>query len=158
MAEYKIVFRILLVAYIFTLVYFGLRDYDELQSENDMNESNKFELDDAVIQKIQKAFQTEVIENKIYLNKDISLQLLAQTLNTNTKYLSKFINREYNMSFIHLINSLRVEEAKTILMDPTNKKYTIESIGAMSGFNSKSSFNATFKKIVSMTPSEYRES
>ena len=155
--QYKIVFRFIVMGYVLSIVFLGLKDYDELQSETDMIENAKFELDDAVKQKIQKAFQVEVIENKIYLNQDISLQLLAQTLNTNTKYLSKYINQEYNMSFINLMNTLRVEEAKSILLDPTNKKFTLESVGAMSGFNSKSSFNSAFKKIVAMTPSEFRE-
>jgi AraC-like DNA-binding protein len=73
---------------------------------------------------------------------DVSQHLLSQLLNDNLgKSFSKFIN-EY-----------RVNEAKTLIKN--NKKFTLEAIGFDAGFSSKSTFYATFKKIVGVTPSQF---
>jgi AraC-like DNA-binding protein len=50
----------------------------------------------------------------------------------------------------------RVEEAKRMLVDPTRKHHSILAISEEIGFNSKSAFNAAFKKHTDMTPSEFR--
>jgi AraC-like DNA-binding protein len=48
-----------------------------------------------------------------------------------------------------------VEYAKKALKKDENRLLTIESIGEASGFKSKSSFNAAFKKFTGQTPSDY---
>jgi AraC-like DNA-binding protein len=48
----------------------------------------------------------------------------------------------------------RVEEAKRLLREKINIK--VEEIAEEVGYNSKSSFNAAFKKITGKTPSEWR--
>jgi AraC-like DNA-binding protein len=59
------------------------------------------------------------------------------------------------MNFANFINQQRVEYAKKALKKDENKLLTIESIGEKSGFKSKSSFNAAFKKFTGQTPSDY---
>lgn len=56
-------------------------------------------------------------------------------------------------------NSLiyKVQKAKELLNDPKYDNYTIVAIGFESGFNSKTAFNTTFKKMTSYTPTEYRK-
>lgn len=61
------------------------------------------------------------------------------------------------MHFFDFVNSYRVEAAKALIKtEEINRKYTIEYIAAKSGFNSKSTFNAAFKKFTGMTPSQFR--
>jgi AraC-like DNA-binding protein len=50
-----------------------------------------------------------------------------------------------------------VDEVKERLRDPNADHLTLLAIGLEAGFNSKSSFNAVFKKHTSMTPSEYKK-
>jgi AraC-like DNA-binding protein len=47
-----------------------------------------------------------------------------------------------------------IEEAKRLLKEKMNIK--VEEIAEQVGYNSKSSFNTAFKKIVGATPSEWR--
>jgi AraC-like DNA-binding protein len=54
-----------------------------------------------------------------------------------------------------MVNQYRVEEACKMFDDPTNKHITIEGIAQNVGFHSKSAFNSAFKKIMTVTPSEY---
>ena len=95
-------------------------------------------------------------EEKPYLNSSLSIYDLAKMIGTNSKYLSKTINNEYGQNFVSYINHFRILEAKVLLDSPENDNYTIEAIGKMSGFKSKSAFNLAFKKITGYTPSEFK--
>ena len=55
------------------------------------------------------------------------------------------------------VNSYRVEEVQRRLVDPSSAHLTVLAIGLEAGFNSKSSFNAVFKKHTKMTPSQYQQ-
>jgi len=52
---------------------------------------------------------------------------------------------------------LRVEEAKLYLTDTDFSNYTLVAIGLEAGFNSKSAFNNSFKKITGQTPSQFKQ-
>lgn len=92
---------------------------------------------------------------KPWLKADFQLQDCAKVLETNTKYLSQAINDSYNQGFSSLLNELRVKEACIILNSEVSKSYTIEAIAHQVGFNSKSAFNAAFKRFTGVTPSYY---
>ena len=55
------------------------------------------------------------------------------------------------------MNTYRVEEAKRQLLDDTKKHYSLLAIAEEVGFNSKSAFNAAFRKQTDMTPSDFRK-
>jgi AraC-like DNA-binding protein len=99
---------------------------------------------------------TELMEaEKLYLNNDLSLNELANKLNTNTTYLSKVINEISHQNFSSFLNHYRIKEACKLLLDPQSRNLTIEGIALSAGFNSKSAFNTAFKKRMKITPSEY---
>ncbi|WP_049631649.1 AraC family transcriptional regulator [Cellvibrio sp. pealriver] len=94
---------------------------------------------------------------KTYLNPELTLDMLADTLGIPAKDLSMIINRHFNLNFYEFVNGYRIEEAQKRLLDPANKEKTITDIYLEVGFNSKSVFNTFFKKLVGKTPSEYRQ-
>ena len=94
---------------------------------------------------------------KPYLELDLNIKSLAHRINTNNKYLSYLVNKEFNTNFSSYINSYRIEEAKKLLSDEKYNIYTIESLAKMTGFKSKSTFNAVFKKETSLTPSQFKQ-
>ena len=96
-----------------------------------------------------------VIDEELYCNPNLTLTSIAKDLNIPAHTFSQFLNDNFNKSFSLFINELRIKKAKELLSVPN--KYTIEAIGYESGFNSKSTFYTTFKKITSRTPSEYRK-
>jgi AraC-like DNA-binding protein len=65
---------------------------------------------------------------------------------------SQIVNRKYGMNFHNLMNWHRIEEVKKKLKDPEFSHMNILSTAYESGFNSKASFNAMFKKMVGVTP------
>lgn len=97
-------------------------------------------------------------EQKPWRQPDISLDKIANLLDTNTKYLSQIINQTHGNSFPNFINELRIKEARCMLIDRAYAHYTIEAIGKMTGFNSNSSFVNAFKRYTGFTPSFFRNS
>lgn len=94
---------------------------------------------------------------KAFLNSQLKLNELARQLDTSPSQLSQLIRRQYQMNFSEYLNYHRVEQVKQLLLSPEAEKYTILHLAQLSGFNSKSSFQATFKKMTGLTPRAYRQ-
>ena len=99
-----------------------------------------------------------MLKNKAYMEPDITLDTLAESLSIIPRDLSMLINRHFGINFYEFINKYRIEEAKKILVDPEHKNTTITDIYLIVGFNSKSVFYTFFKKFESVTPSQFRQS
>lgn len=97
-------------------------------------------------------------EQQVYLNPELSLNILSENLGIPAYQVSEIINRHYELSFFDLISHFRVNEVKKRLADPAYSHFSVLAISMDCGFNSKSSFNNAFKKITGTTPSEYRKS
>jgi AraC-like DNA-binding protein len=96
-------------------------------------------------------------EEKGYLNPSFSLKTLSKDLGISQSHLSRIFKTEFDTSFTTYINSLRISNAKTFLSNSDFSNYTLVAIGLEAGFNSKTTFNTTFKKYTGKTPSEYRK-
>ncbi len=92
--------------------------------------------------------------SKPFLKPDFSLPELADQLHVTVHQLSQVINEGLHKSFFEMTAEYRIEEAKRLLKEQMNIK--IEEIAEQVGYNSKSSFNTSFKKITGKTPSEWR--
>lgn len=94
-------------------------------------------------------------KEKMYLDNDLNLPTVAEKLGINIHEASFLINETTNDNFYSFINRYRVEEAKKLLASATVEELNILGIAFASGFNSKTTFNTTFKKIVGISPSQY---
>lgn len=92
-------------------------------------------------------------EEKLYVQEDLKLEQLAQRLSLSPHTLSQFLNEHMKKSFSDYVNEHRVEAACKLLQE--EHKYTVEGIGNMVGFRSRSSFYAAFKKLKGSTPSQF---
>jgi AraC-like DNA-binding protein len=105
------------------------------------------------LQRLLRHMETE----KPYVDGELTLPKLAERLSIPAPHLSQTINERLQQNFFDFVNTYRVEEAKRRLLDPACQHYSVLAIAEEVGFNSKSSFNAVFKKHVRMTPSEFRK-
>ena len=94
---------------------------------------------------------------KPFLECELTLLKLAESLGISSNHLSQIINEKLNQNFYDFVNKYRVENAKNLLIDPAFDSKTIYAIALESGFNSKSAFNTCFKKYTNQTPSEYKK-
>lgn len=105
---------------------------------------------------IAKSKLTKLMEQeKSYLDSEINLVRLAEIQNTTVHQLSYTLNTGFGMNFFQYINQYRIERAKELL-STGSASLTILAVAFDSGFNSKTTFNTTFKKITGETPSEFR--
>ncbi|MBD0372941.1 MAG: AraC family transcriptional regulator [Pyrinomonadaceae bacterium] len=151
---------------VYALGYMGLRKPDALVGADEeplagvAEQGTKYERSrltpersERYLKKLVEAMETE----KLYRDGELTLQKLSERLSIPAQHLSQTINGRLNQTFTEFVNAYRIEEAKRRLLDPTLKHYSVLAIAEDVGFNSKSSFNAVFKKHVHMTPSEFRK-
>lgn len=91
--------------------------------------------------------------DRLYAQSDLSLRKLSDATGVTKNHISETLSQHLDVNFFDFVNARRVEEAKYLLAD-TNE--TVLAIAYEVGFNSRSTFNAAFKKHVGSTPSAYR--
>lgn len=114
-------------------------------------------LSEQEVEHIQQRLLALMNDEKTYLDSELNLVKLAEHLGISGHQLSYTINNGFGENFFHFINKYRVQCAAELLTDPAYTHLTILAVGFDSGFNSKTAFNTTFKKITGHTPSEYRK-
>ncbi len=121
---------------------------DDSSSEAPQDE----ELNPELARKIEEHMRDE----KPYLLPLLNLDQLASQLSMHPRALSVAIKKHFKTNFYEFVNSYRINEAKLILSDPSQKDKTMIEISGDCGFNSKATYNSFFKKLVGSTPTQYR--
>ena len=106
----------------------------------------------AEIEKVLEIFGKGMKDEKWFLNPSLSLPELADYVNISSNKLSWLLNEQIGQNFNEYINSFRLENFKEKALDPANSHLTLIALAYESGFNSKSVFNAFFKKTEGLTP------
>lgn len=112
-------------------------------------------LSDQEVAQILPALKQLIEEQEIYLDASLSLRALAERLDINSNKLSWLLNEHLGQKFNEYINTFRLAAFKEFALDPKNHHLTLLAIAYDSGFNSKTVFNAFFKKREGMTPSAW---
>ena len=126
--------------------------------ENQENASAKYassSLSDEKSLELVRQLEKAMREDKIYQDKTLNKDKLAELLGTNRTYLSRIINEHAQTSFTHYVNRFRIDEAIRTLSDPNND-IPLKALASELGFNSISTFYNLFQSTVGMTPSQYR--
>ncbi|CAL2106661.1 AraC family transcriptional regulator [Tenacibaculum sp. 190524A02b] len=103
-------------------------------------------------EKLQKVMDKE----KLYLNPELTLDLLAKEIGTTNKKLSALFNKYLSTTFYDFINSHRIKTFKQYINLSEYKNLTIEGLAYECGFKSKASFYRVFKKETGMSPTQYK--
>jgi YesN/AraC family two-component response regulator len=122
---------------------------DDLLSASSNKYGSKKVDNDTAAALIEKLHQLKD-EKKAYRNSNLTLSELSKEINISVHQLSQLLNDNVGKNFTASINEYRINEACTIMV--SENKLTLEGIGYEVGFNSKSTFFATFKKLKGTTP------
>lgn len=94
------------------------------------------------------------VKAKAYTHEQFTLEELASSLYTNKTYLSTFIKEEYDMNFSGWVASLRIDEAKRIMMKESEKR--LQEVAFECGFSSLAYFSSVFSKSEGISPSAWQ--
>jgi PAS domain S-box-containing protein len=112
-----------------------------------------FEDELVLLEKIKNHFDT----TEPYKNKQLQVADVADAVGISARRVGEIIKKCEDKSFSEFVNAYRVRAAIKMLQEADNQQLTIESIGQVCGFNSKSVFHTAFKKETGKTPKSYLE-
>ena len=96
-----------------------------------------------------------MLEKKPYLNKKLVKAELAELLGVSNPEMARLLNERIGMNFFEFVNYYRIKEF--IQLADTNKAQSLTFFGLAqeAGFNSKTTFNKSFKNLMGTSPSSY---
>lgn len=100
------------------------------------------------------AEQAKMYMERSYQNPDLSLALLSERFKVHQSYISRLFKEQFGENFVDYLARIRIAQAKQLLQ-LTDK--SIQDIASEVGYLHYFSFNRLFKRIVGVTPGEYRK-
>ncbi|MCM0148788.1 helix-turn-helix domain-containing protein [Photobacterium galatheae] len=142
------------------LMHPGLLQF-EVMTEPEQEEFSQKELSQKEIEQpdeLMKAISHDILalmdERQFFLNAEISLSSLAQELGVKPYLLTQALNQVLGIKFYDLVNERRIAHVCELLLKRPSRP--VLEMAFEAGFNSKSTFNAAFKKYQQCTPSQYK--
>ena len=109
-----------------------------------------------ILEELTERLHALMVVNKVYKESTLTLNALAEKLDTKAYLITKAMNDIIHKSFTDYVNEHRVSEVQRLIKEPENNKYTLLSLAYQAGFNSKSSFNRAVKKHLGISPSDLK--
>lgn len=110
--------------------------------------------DDEVLNRFYE-IKNRLEQEKLYTDPELNLQKLTQLLGSNQKYISEAINRHAKSNFSGLVNKMRVNEARRILLK--NSQISLNVLMDEVGFNNRVTFYRQFKSQTGLSPTEFQQ-
>lgn len=148
------VFVLALLTLILAFRAFYQADQKDINYKSGMTAENKskaLSFDNSVLLQITNRMELK----QDYLDPTLSLKTFAANCKLPQKLVSQYLNQKLNKTFHDFVNEYRVEEFKILIAENRDQNFTLEGLAYESGFNSKATFNRTFKKFTGTTPSQF---
>lgn len=97
-----------------------------------------------------------IVQSAWYLQPSVRVAEVARTLGVSPRRITRAVRTARGCSFADLVTAHRLAHACRLLQDERYARATVLQIALESGFQSKSSFNAAFRRRFSCTPSAFR--
>lgn len=114
-----------------TILYYGLDDYSTSQHQFPM-----------ILAYVQNNYST------------VTLKSVADFFNYTESYLSKLFKKNMYANFNQVIQNLKMEKARELLL---NTDFSVAEITEEIGYESPDYFTRRFKKLYGVTPTEFRK-
>ncbi|WP_161635332.1 helix-turn-helix domain-containing protein [Aquimarina macrocephali] len=148
-----------LLLYYFTIGSLVQINIVNITSESEVESSKrKQEENKEIYERVSKEIERYMVEEKAFLDQDMTLKTFAKRVGVSSRSISKTINEMEYKNFNMYLNHYRVEEFKTLIESEKYQKYSNTALAKEAGFNSRASFYKNFKDIVGISPSDYFES
>ena len=122
-----------------------LRVLEALQQHLEIYKVNRNE-------ELKAKVKSYILQN--YQNNNMSLTMVADEVNINASYLSRYFKEQFGENFIDYLSRYRIRVAKKLLEETSLK---IQDIAQMVGYTSANNFIRVIKKYEGISPSKYRD-
>ena len=142
----------------------NIQSISEQKADSTSLENEPAAIIEAVIQQKPKEVNNDLLNkiiavvesDKLYLNEELTIADLANKLGYSTKTISHTINNGLQKSFSLFINEYRVSLFNARKSSGKYEHLSIMGLAYDCGFNSKSTFNRTYKEITGSAPKEQK--
>lgn len=148
--------------FIYVVGFYSLKQPDifrmplpKIKKKEVIKKIEKDRLSEVEVEQLKEKMEQLMIEEKVYLNNQLTLRTLATQLDTSTNNVSWLLNNVYKRSFYDYVNQHRVQAFIRKIERGEHEQHTLLALAMDVGFNSKSTFNKAFKHIMGDTPSHY---
>ncbi|MDD3077556.1 MAG: hypothetical protein PHH37_00425 [Paludibacter sp.] len=143
---------------LFIIGYLGfkLKPFDPtFEVINEIEDQNQFSEITPIVQKrILNKLEEEFIQKRIYLNSQLNIMDVVESVGTNRTYISLIINQKYHQNFCSFVNGFRVEELKKVYL--SNPDFTNEALAHCCGFGSVNSMKRAVTAKTGMSMSDFK--
>lgn len=129
-------------------------EFHKNTSEKYKNTSLAFDMQTELLDKILVLMDN----TSVICDAELSIDKLAELVQSNRTYVSQAINNVLKKSFNQLLSEYRIREAQRLFSEPDAEKYTIDFVALKTGFKSRSAFYTVFKKVTGVSPYFYLKS
>ena len=112
--------------------------------------------EDKKLEEIIFMIDREVERNELFLKQGYSIHDLSRDINVPSYQISKSLNALKGYGFVDFINQKRIQYCASKLKSGEWLNYTLEAVAFDCGFSNRNSFTKSFKKVMGVSPSEYR--
>ncbi|MDR6940361.1 helix-turn-helix domain-containing protein [Mucilaginibacter pocheonensis] len=134
-----------------------LEDISTIIKEKSENNAVRKRVPDERSNELKNKLEHLMQNEKLYLDNELSLPQLAREMAVSTHELSYLLNENFGINFFQFVNKYRVEEVKRLMLSEKHRHLNILGIAFSAGFNSKTTFNTTFKKETGIAPSQFMQ-
>lgn len=139
------------------IAFYGIRSPElfRLATEMEARKYAQSKLSHNELEGLKTKLETLMIEKKPYLNRKLLKADLAEMLGVSNPEIARLLNENIGMNFFEFVNYYRIKEFVELAKSDKAKTLTFFGLAQEAGFNSKSTFNKSFKKLMGSTPREY---
>ncbi len=129
---------------------------EQYQSHLRQTAKSKTANDNSQDRSLWDRLETAMQEQKVFRQKDMTLDRAAAMLGTNRTYLSKAVNTFSDCDFSTYVNKYRIRESISIMQE-CGKQTAFKEIADRVGYNSLQAYYNAFQKETGLSPGKYRE-
>lgn len=135
----------------FSVILSKDREIEQLRTETTATAPSVAAITPNSTEELFRSAEEKVTSEKLFLNKELSLELLAREMGTNRSYLSSCVNTCSGGNFNQWINNYRI----TYVLERIDTAPNLLQLASEAGFLSSDSFYRNFKRCTQMTTSQY---
>ena len=144
------------IFYLSLLLWYYQRNRKTIATDEPITNTNSVLTEEGARSNMQQ-LSSLMDTDRLFLEPELTLVKLSRHIGIPSKQLSQSIKMATQENYSKYIASLRVTEAKRLLVSPEYAHLKISAIAHDSGFNSLSAFNASFKQFTGLTPAGFRK-